>query len=177
MLRYFFEEVCDLPIIAAGSLLEFALDKYKTSLPVGRVEFMHLGPMSFQNTRSQGVPLSKGIDVASCKLLFLDVGLVNTGLKFDWMDIMNSSERELLHEGSLAEQFVGQHVVEWAPEYEQAELYFWVREGRSDAAELDCLCQKGKTIIAIEVKSGATGSMRSLHQWIDILLALKDENS
>ncbi len=45
-LRYFFEEMPDLHIIAAGSLLEFTIEKI--SMPVGRVTFRHLGPMSFE---------------------------------------------------------------------------------------------------------------------------------
>ena len=45
-LRYFFEEMPDLHIMAAGSLLEFTIEKI--SIPVGRVTFRHLGPMSFE---------------------------------------------------------------------------------------------------------------------------------
>lgn len=46
-LRYFHEDYPDLPVIAAGSLLEFTLSKHNFSMPVGRVEYMFLGPMSF----------------------------------------------------------------------------------------------------------------------------------
>ncbi|MCM2351934.1 MAG: ATP-binding protein, partial [Bacteriovoracaceae bacterium] len=46
-LRYFYEEKPELAVIAAGSLLEIALKKEDFSFPVGRVEFYHLGPMSF----------------------------------------------------------------------------------------------------------------------------------
>lgn len=46
-LRYFYEERPDIAVIAAGSLLEIALKKEDFSFPVGRVEFYHLGPMSF----------------------------------------------------------------------------------------------------------------------------------
>ncbi len=46
MLRYFYEEVKDLDVIAAGSLLETLLDK-QISFPVGRVEYMALRPCSF----------------------------------------------------------------------------------------------------------------------------------
>jgi predicted AAA+ superfamily ATPase len=46
-LRYFYEERPELAVIAAGSLLELALKKENISFPVGRVEFYHLGPMSF----------------------------------------------------------------------------------------------------------------------------------
>ena len=53
-LRWFAEKMPELPVIAAGSLLEFELakkhdelSKQKFSMPVGRVEYMHLEPLSF----------------------------------------------------------------------------------------------------------------------------------
>ena len=46
LLRYFLEEVPDLHVIAAGSLLEFAM-KDVESFPVGRVEFLFLHPLNF----------------------------------------------------------------------------------------------------------------------------------
>ena len=44
-LRYFFEKMPEVPIVAAGSLLDFALDDIQ--FPVGRVNFAQLCPMSF----------------------------------------------------------------------------------------------------------------------------------
>lgn len=44
-LRYFYEEMPDLHVIAAGSLLDFAIDE--VGVPVGRVDFFYLHPMSF----------------------------------------------------------------------------------------------------------------------------------
>jgi len=44
-LRYFYEEIPDLHIIAAGSLLEFSLGNI--SFPVGRVELLKMHPMNF----------------------------------------------------------------------------------------------------------------------------------
>ena len=46
-LRYFYEEMPELPVISAGSLLEFALAEHNFSMPVGRVEYMFLGPVTF----------------------------------------------------------------------------------------------------------------------------------
>ncbi len=46
-LRYFYEELPDLHVISAGSLLEFALADHHFSMPVGRIEYYHLGPMTF----------------------------------------------------------------------------------------------------------------------------------
>ncbi|MDA1088448.1 MAG: AAA family ATPase [Verrucomicrobia bacterium] len=47
-LRYFHEETPGLHVIAAGSLLEFVLREHSFSMPVGRIEYLHLGPMTFE---------------------------------------------------------------------------------------------------------------------------------
>ena len=50
-LRYFYEDVPDLHVIAAGSLLEFVLDsgkrKSKVDFPVGRIRSVYMYPFSF----------------------------------------------------------------------------------------------------------------------------------
>lgn len=46
LLRYFYEELPELHVIAAGSLLEFAMRKVK-SFPVGRIEYLYLHPLNF----------------------------------------------------------------------------------------------------------------------------------
>ena len=46
-LRYFYEELPELHIIAAGSLLDFELNSPTYSIPVGRVSYLHLHPMGF----------------------------------------------------------------------------------------------------------------------------------
>lgn len=48
-LRYFHEELPELALVAAGSLMEFALADAQFSMPVGRVEYLHLGPMTFED--------------------------------------------------------------------------------------------------------------------------------
>jgi uncharacterized protein len=47
-LRYFKEQMEDLHIIAAGSLLEFAIHDEEFSFPVGRVQFARLFPLCFE---------------------------------------------------------------------------------------------------------------------------------
>lgn len=44
-LRYFYEEMPELHVIAAGSLVDFAIEK--VGVPVGRVSFLYMYPMSF----------------------------------------------------------------------------------------------------------------------------------
>jgi len=46
-LRWFKEDIPGLPVIAAGSLLDFAVEKYRYSMPVGRITYFHLEQLSF----------------------------------------------------------------------------------------------------------------------------------
>lgn len=46
-LRYFKEQMPNLHVIAAGSLLEFTLNSPAFSMPVGRIQSLYLKPMSF----------------------------------------------------------------------------------------------------------------------------------
>ena len=46
-LRYFFEEMPKLHIIAAGSLLEFTIDSANIKMPVGRIQYLFMYPLSF----------------------------------------------------------------------------------------------------------------------------------
>ena len=46
-LRYFYEKLPDLHIVAAGSLLDHTLNELQYSMPVGRVEFAYMYPMCF----------------------------------------------------------------------------------------------------------------------------------
>ena len=48
MIRYFYEDLPQLHVLAAGSLLEIALQREHISFPVGRVEFRYLYPMNFE---------------------------------------------------------------------------------------------------------------------------------
>jgi hypothetical protein len=57
-LRYFYEEMPELHIVAAGSLLEFAFDEI--SVPVGRIQYLYMYPMTFYEYL-----LAMGKDVAA----------------------------------------------------------------------------------------------------------------
>ena len=46
-LRYFYEEMPNLHIIGAGSLLEFALHLKEYKIPVGRIQYLYMKPLSF----------------------------------------------------------------------------------------------------------------------------------
>ena len=46
-LRYFYEDIPALHVIAAGSLLEFTLASHSFSMPVGRIEYLYMYPVTF----------------------------------------------------------------------------------------------------------------------------------
>lgn len=46
-LRWFAEETPELAVVAAGSLLEFALADFAHSMPVGRIRYAHIEPLTF----------------------------------------------------------------------------------------------------------------------------------
>ena len=112
-----------------------------------------------------GIPLNAGINENICKLLFIDCGLYNSMLGLRWKDIRTMDERSLVNEGSLAEQFIGQHLVFLAGRGRNPELHYWLREERSSNAEVDFVINSGKTVIPVEVKAGKSGTLKSLHQF------------
>jgi len=69
----------------------------------------------------------------------------------------------MANEGALAEQAVGQALRVVEPPFHEPSLYYWARDTPGAEAEVDYLVQQGTRIVPIEVKAGATGTLRSLH--------------
>ena len=283
-LRYFYETTPELAVVSAGSLLEFALANLHFSMPVGRIEYYHLGPMTFReyltaiepnlntylsdfhihqtfpitahqklikrqreflfvggmpeaiaafvetdalsevttvhrsiaetyqhdfskyakqkdlalmqkvfrqipriigqkvkysniskedksigvktvidllvkahvchqvvHSHCSDVPLMADINENVYKLLFMDVGLAAWLTGLDWIALQTLDDGSLVNEGKLAEQFVGQHLLN---PFEPPRWTYWLRESKSANAEVDYVTASGNKIIPIEVKSG-----------------------
>ena len=62
-LRWFKEKMPELAVIAAGSLLEFVLTDHQFSMPVGRISYMHIEPLSFLEyvSASGNIPLYEAL--------------------------------------------------------------------------------------------------------------------
>jgi predicted AAA+ superfamily ATPase len=298
-LRYFYEDLPTVPVIAAGSLLEFALTARGFSMPVGRIDYHHMGPMMFREfleavepplchyldeitpdltlpesshlklllrqrqylfvggmpeavlalvetgsledaatvhrriistyeddfakyarqreltliqhifrqlprqvgqkvkyvnfsreerardvkaviehlvkaricsrvyaSPCSGVPLHADVDESICKLLFLDVGLMNHMCGVDWLALSRLDDTHLVNEGAVAEQFIGQHLAYASAGTEAPQLAYWLREARAANAEVDYVVSRGPEIFPIEVKAGRAGTLRSLHQFV-----------
>ena len=294
-LRYFFERKNNIHIIAAGSLLDFVLADFPYSMPVGRIEYLFMGPMDFieflnahgkheltsfiesycigetfptpihdqlkswlqrylaiggmpgavfQSTKSQSLvqvqqelasiiqtyqddfakykkrihagrlkmvleklpslmgtkvkyvnisPHEKAKDINDSlemlqmariihkihhsagnniplrsekkendfKIVFLDIGLALRSLNLNIASMIQESS-VLSNKGGIAEQFIGQQWLCRQYTYQEPELFYWNRQNRGSSAELDYLFEIDGSIVPIEVKSGSTGSLKSL---------------
>ena len=299
-LRYFYEQKPDLHVIAAGSLLDFLLKRAKFSMPVGRVEYMHLASMDFEeyllaigekhlydllksfeigkaipsplhqklmkllqwflviggmpsaiklyiqnndiervqrehhsiiqsyiddlnkyagrynpvmlqtifrkipflltekikyvniipdekttnlaaclellelagvthriyHTAANGIPLGAEKKERDFKLLFLDVGMASTILGVRLNEIYLAENPMTVNKGALSEQFIGQHLLHARKPFITPEIYFWNRQKKNSTAEVDYIHSIGQNVIPVEVKSGKTGTLKSLHQFL-----------
>ena len=93
------------------------------------------------------------------KPLFLDVGLMQFVSGVNFKDELLKTDLLHIYRGVIAEQFVGQELLI----SQNDELYYWSRQAKSSNAEVDYLIQNNNRIYALEVKSGASGSLKSLH--------------
>jgi len=64
--------------------------------------------------------------------------------------------------GSLAEQFVAQHLLDDRELFQKPQLHYWQRQKTGTTSEIDFLAVNQSKVVPIEVKSGASGRMRSL---------------
>lgn len=100
----------------------------------------------------------------SPRLQFLDTGLVNhrAGLQRDLIGVKDLSD---IYRGRLIEQIIGQEL-KTVSARENVPLRFWVRDKFNAQAEVDFLINTRRGVVPVEVKSGAAGKLRSLHQFI-----------
>ncbi len=101
---------------------------------------------------------------AAPKLLPLDVGLAasTSGVA---VQALQSVPIEQVLDGRIAEAVVGQLLVS-AQTRSNDPLHFWVRESSRANAEVDYLVDAAGTLLPVEVKAGAAGSLKSLHQYL-----------
>lgn len=110
-----------------------------------------------------GVPLAAENNEKIFKAIFIDVGLVSASLGLKLNALQNTQDISLVNRGGIAEQVVGQLLRTIEPFYIEPALYYWAREEKSASAEIDYLLNYNATIWPVEVKSGSTGSLKSLH--------------
>ena len=139
------------------------IEKTKTSLQILEKALI------LQITRSSNansLPLSTGVSTKKIKPLFLDIGLMQYNSGISAKDVMEAKDLSHVYRGALAEQFVGQEMYA-AGGSENQKMFYWARDKKSSSAEIDYLYVYDGKILPIEVKSGPTGKLKSLHLFLE----------
>jgi predicted AAA+ superfamily ATPase len=102
----------------------------------------------------------------SPRLQILDTGLLNYFVGIQ-KEIIGTNDLNSIYQGTLIEHLIGQELLAFQSNALSA-LHFWVREKKESTAEVDYLFLYNGLIIPIEVKSGAAGSLKSLHSFMDL---------
>jgi predicted AAA+ superfamily ATPase len=119
------------------------------------------------STHANGIPIGAELDKKFFKAIFLDVGLCSAALGLTFDQVTSIDEIILINSGAVAEQVAGQLLRTINPPYIEPGLYYWLREGKS-SAEIDYIIQHSGRLLPIEVKAGSTGSLKSLHLFMDL---------
>lgn len=112
-------------------------------------------------TSAHGLPLSIHSNENKFKILFLDTGLMQRVCGLN-RETALTDDFTAINSGALAEQFAGQEFIAGSTPYEKANFYYWRREKKGSNAEVDYLINRNTDIIPVEIKSGATGHLKSL---------------
>jgi predicted AAA+ superfamily ATPase len=110
-----------------------------------------------------GLPLGASASDKKFKAIMLDIGLLGNFFGISRSQEYQKTSLLAVFQGAMAEQFVGQEMLAAA----NKDLYYWAREEKNSSAETDYLIEKQDQIIAVEVKSGKGGSLKSLHLLLD----------
>ncbi|MBT3194748.1 MAG: ATP-binding protein [Verrucomicrobia bacterium] len=108
-----------------------------------------------------GLPLGATANPKKFKAAFLDIGLMQRLCRIPIDEEIKQNNLLAIYRGKLAEQFVAQEMLA------TDELFYWSREKHGSNAEVDYLSVRNGTIYPVEVKSGSSGSLRSLHLMLE----------
>ncbi|HKZ36464.1 MAG TPA: DUF4143 domain-containing protein, partial [Chryseolinea sp.] len=99
------------------------------------------------------------------RLQVIDTGMLNYFVGIQ-KDILHTPDLNSIYAGKMMEHLAGQELL--AFQYlSLSGLNFWVREKATSSAEIDFVYAFDGKLIPIEVKSGATGKLKSLHLFME----------
>ncbi len=112
-------------------------------------------------------PSGASIDPLDYKVIFLDVGLAQSLLTYNLDQWFINPLAEFATKGPMTEAFVGQEMLAYDVPYKKSQLLFWHRKERGSTAEIDYILEHKEQIIPVEVKGGATGRLKSMHEFLN----------
>ncbi|MBU1186818.1 MAG: AAA family ATPase [Acidobacteria bacterium] len=106
-----------------------------------------------------GLPLKTTASSKRFKATIVDIGLWQHLNGLDVAKEYPKTDLLTIYQGAMAEQFVGQEILA----AQNSSLYYWARSEKGSTAEVDYLTTIDGKVVPIEVKSGPSGRLRSLH--------------
>jgi predicted AAA+ superfamily ATPase len=153
-------EQCCKKFTYSNATKEANIDQVKDSLMLLEMAGL-IYPVHHSSAR--GIPLGAQINRKFTKYIPFDTGIFQRFLGLNIGEILIGQTLEQINKGDIAELFAGLEMLKAMPPNRHSQLYYWQREKTGSHAEVDYLFQKGNAIIPVEVKSGTTGKMQSLH--------------
>jgi uncharacterized protein len=99
------------------------------------------------------------------KLQFLDTGLLNYAAKLH-VELLSLKDLNQAYRGFILNHIVFQEIL-CSSSVRATMAMFWTRENTNANAEVDIIMQYKNLAIPFEVKSGAKGSLKSLHEFME----------
>ncbi len=101
----------------------------------------------------------------SPRLQFLDTGLINYSNQIQ-AQLIALKDLSYAYQGKLIPHIFTQELISLNT-IKYNKPMFWVRDKKGSSAEIDLIYQHEEIAIPIEIKSGKTGTLKSLHLFID----------
>jgi hypothetical protein len=156
--------------ISVGNRLKFVrIDPHEQARDLGRaLELLVKAQVVMKafHTDASGLPLRATLDQRKFKTYFMDCGLMNHMCGIKRISAEDLKTKDFINKGKVAEQFFAQHLAYAGQSNQSPSLTYWLREGKSSNAEVDFVVQYGQSIVPVEIKSGTSGSLKSLLQFV-----------
>lgn len=111
------------------------------------------------------VPIKEDLKKAP-RLQLLDTGLINYNLNIQ-VEMLSLDDLNNAYKGAIIPHLVTQEMLS-LNSIKDSKPNFWVREKKQASAEVDLIISRKGLVIPIEIKSGAIGKLKSLHQFMNI---------
>lgn len=102
----------------------------------------------------------------SPRLQFLDTGLINHTLGIQ-ADMLGMKDLNPSYKGAIIPHLITQELISFNARNNK-KPNFWVREKKQSSAEVDLVYSYRDKLIPIEIKSGSAGTLKSLHQFVEL---------
>ena len=125
------------------------------------------------HTAANGIPLGAEVNDKYRKYIYLDSGLLLRVLDMDLGGarqltelIIAGTAEDLVNKGGLTEMVLGWELVKYNNPRVQHDLFYWENTAEGTRSEVDYIIARDLKVLLIECKSGTSGKMKSLYEFM-----------